>query len=87
MFKLGSVVKWTSGAGGGFKTKMGTIVEVVAIGHRPDRQRFSRLYSGNGCGFGRNHESYVVQVKSRYYWPRVTLLSAAEKSEAAKTIA
>ena len=70
----GDKVKWSSQAQGYKKIKEGTIVQVVPKGERPDRERFLYLYKNAGCGFGRNHESYVVMVKNTPYWPRVNKL-------------
>lgn len=76
MFKLGDEVTWKSQSQGAWLTKTGTIVEVVAINNHPNRERFSCLYTGAGVGFARKHESYVVQVGRRIYWPRVSALQA-----------
>ena len=82
-FHVGDFVTWKSQTGSVTKEKTGRIVQVVPAGQRPDRERFAGLYQGPGCGYGRNHESYVVQVdvgktegKSfRFYWPVSSLLS------------
>jgi hypothetical protein len=71
MFKEGDKVQWTSQANGGVKTKTGVVVQVVEPGKRPDRNRFPALYRDSGVGFGRDHESYVVRVDNKIYWPRV----------------
>ncbi len=72
---LGKTVEWSSQSGGFAKTKSGTVVEVVAVGKYPDRERFADLYRGPGVGTHRKMESYVVAVKTgktaiRHYWPR-----------------
>jgi hypothetical protein len=77
--KIGDKVEWTSQAGSHHKTKTGVIVEVVAPGQRPNRERFETLYRGSGCGWGRKTESYVVNTghparAPKYYWPVQSLL-------------
>ncbi len=66
-FDLGVEVTWTSQAGGHAKTKQGPIVEVVPRRKYPK----SRV---DGCGMSRQHESYVVRVGNKLYWPRVSAL-------------
>lgn len=51
--KEGDSVMWSSQARGRTKTKTGIIAEAVAVGGRPDRNRFPSLYTSSGCGFGR----------------------------------
>lgn len=78
--KLGDKVQWTSSASGGTRTKCGEIVEVVHPGDRPSRE-FADLHR-QGCGYGRDYESYVVRVKQgkterskpRHYWPKAEKL-------------
>lgn len=65
-FKLHQRVRWTSQAGGHYKTKEGMIVFVVPSGIRPDMVR--------EAGLPRNHESYVVSAEGQNYWPRVSAL-------------
>lgn len=85
MFKLDDSVKWSSQAQGGWKTKVGIIVQAVPAGEYPDRDKFPKLYTGAGVGMSRKHESYVVAVDCgktpgssiRHYWPRVSALSNA----------
>ena len=80
--KQGSKVTWTSQAQGYSAMKTGKVVEVVAAGDLPSRDRFESLYKGAGIGMPRKHESYVVSVdvgktpgaSVRYYWPRVSAL-------------
>jgi hypothetical protein len=45
MFKVGDKVKWSDEENGRQKERHGTVVEVVAIRRRPDRNRFPSLYS------------------------------------------
>ncbi len=70
-FGLGDKVIWTSQSAGSEKTKRGVVVLIVHRGGRPS--------SVKNPGRPRDHESYVVEVKSarssRVYWPRVSLLS------------
>lgn len=70
---LGMKVKWVSQANGGWKEKVGTVVEVVDANYPPK--------SPAGSGWMRNHESYIVSVpgktakaKPKLYWPRVSAL-------------
>jgi hypothetical protein len=84
-FNLGDRVKWSSQANGVRKEKTGTVVEVVPIRGRPNRDRFLSLYTGPGVGCGRDHESYVIQIEktgkqcvNKYYWPRVSALNPVE---------
>lgn len=65
-YKVGDPVRWTSNAAGKRKEKRGRVVEVVTSGGIP---------SGiTTPGRGRDHESYVVNVDGRKYWPRVSHL-------------
>jgi len=75
-FQFGQTVEWTSQAQGSTKTKRGHVVQVVAAGQRPNREHFPDLYTSAGCGWGRKHESYVVRVGNRHYWPVVKNLTA-----------
>ena len=79
-FKLGDAVTWTSQSKAYVKTKMGKIVLVVPPDHAskvpwsmPGQQMW------DGLSLPRNHESYVVRVGSKLYWPRVSKLRLAEK--------
>ena len=73
-WKVGDKVKWSSQAQGASLTKIGIVVAVIPKGGRPTGIK--------GCGWGRDHESYVVEVapkagsraKSKAYWPVVSLL-------------
>jgi hypothetical protein len=71
----GTVVEWTSQAGGNTKIKRGPIVGVVPAGEAPDRELFAQLHRGPGCGMPRDHVSYVVKIGSKLYWPRVSALA------------
>jgi hypothetical protein len=48
--------------------------EVTELSKEPDRNRFLQLYTGPGVGAPRNDASYVVKVRGRFYWPRVSAL-------------
>lgn len=74
-FTLGQQVQWTSQSRGSSTTKCGEVVAVVPPGKRPSRSAFPDLYRGAACGLGRNHETYVVRVGHRHYWPRVSGLT------------
>ena len=79
-FNIGDKVKWSSQAQGFRREKQGEVVEVVAAGQRPNRERFDSLFRGSGCGWGRKHESYVVNAghparAPKYYWPVESLLT------------
>lgn len=81
-FKIGDKVTWSSQAQGFRRDKQGEVVEVVAVGQRPNRERFETLYRGSGCGGGRKRESYVVNTAApgrapKYYWPVESLLNPA----------
>jgi hypothetical protein len=55
-FSVGDIVTWKSQAAGSWKTKTGTVVEVVPAFKAP----FSEI---KGFGSSRKHESYIVEVK------------------------
>lgn len=83
-FKVGDKVTWVSQAGGYTKVKSGVVVEVVKPGGRPSREAFESLYTGNGIGAPRMHQSYVVRVPGAtskaagaVYWPRAASLQPA----------
>lgn len=72
-FKVGDMVRWTSGAGGVQKTKAGEVVAVIPE-RRPVtdalnkiRVKFNRQFDGFNP---RMHESYLVLVGDKLYWPR-----------------
>ena len=69
MFQIGDKVTWESQARGHTKEKRGTVAQVVPAGERPSREQFPYLYKSVRCGFGRCHESYVVLVGKKPYWP------------------
>lgn len=61
-FKVGDPVQWKSQAGGYIKSKAGIVAEVVPPMASPRNK-------GDGWGSPRNHESYVVKVGTKLYWP------------------
>jgi hypothetical protein len=79
MFTVGDKVKWADEENGRQRERHGTVVEVVAIRRRPDRNRFPSLYSkSSGFGFARDHESYVVRAETTNYWPTTENLEKDE---------
>lgn len=84
MFSVGNKVRWTSQSQGFVKEKIGVVAEVVPAKYRPDRTRFPKLYKGAGAGSSRDHESYVVIVGTKPYWPRVDNLEKIDDHKASK---
>ena len=86
-FAVGVRVTWTSQAGGVSKAKTGEIVAVVPRGGSISRVKNALIDAGvqyartlDSSGLSRDHESYVVRVGSKMYWPRVSgLLFAPEE--------
>lgn len=78
---IGTAVKWRSQANGGVKEKVGIIVDVLPAGARPSRELFPSLHKHSGCGFGRDHVSYVVMVGKRIYWPRAAALEVDRRCQ------
>ena len=73
-FNMGDKVQWDSQSAGYVKHKEGTVVEVVPAGTHPTIKHVAS-YIGT-----RNHESYVVQVKYKLYWPLVLYLKPTPTS-------
>jgi len=69
--KKGDTVSWISQAQGYVKHKTGVIVRVLAPDERPSPREVK------GAGWGRDHESYIVKVGNKLYWPRVSALERA----------
>jgi hypothetical protein len=71
-FRVGDNVSWKSQSQGNWKTKRGVIYSIVIAGATP----YNYGYKANGgyAGNPRNHESYVVMVGNKTYWPRVSHL-------------
>ena len=89
-FKVGDAVTWTSSAGGGTKTKDGTIVAVIPAGKVAGdwlrKNKFDRSkYAVSSFGWSRNHESYIVSVeqggkaKPKLYHPVAALLKPSKR--------
>lgn len=73
-FKLNDQVRWSSQSAGCTVEKVGTIIEVVAVGAVP-----TKFKPKNGSATPRNHESYVVRAskpngRTLNYWPLVRYL-------------
>ena len=83
-YKVGDKVQWTSQAQGRSKQKKGIVAEVVSGDARPSKSRFPQLYKGCGVGFARGHESYVILVGHKPYWPRVSQLSPTGTKDVAE---
>ena len=73
-FNMGDDVYWYSQAAGHVKHKEGSIVEIVAAGDKPKLMEIEPWVKA------RNHESYVVWVKSKLYWPLVRNLNLSHRS-------
>lgn len=71
IFKLGDRVAWTSSASGKTSRKEGEVVAVVPAGERPPPKGL------RDPGAPRDHESYVVVVGTKRYWPKVDKLERA----------
>ena len=78
--KLGDTVRWRSHSQGSWLEKVGTIAEVIPALSRPDAEKWPSLFTGAGPGASRNHESYIVTVGKRVYWPRVKRLSVVAEA-------
>jgi len=88
--QIGDYVTWTSQSAGTTKTKAGSVVAIVPVGANPDtviagdlwadhRYRgFAYVWTGS-YGLPRNHESYLIAVGRKLYWPRVSLLQPEVK--------
>lgn len=88
---VGSRVKWTSQANGGFTVKRGVVVVVVPEGKSPfaAAHHYVPIPDGYnttslGGGLGRRGESYIVAVGRKLYWPRANQLSMDLEPEPAK---
>lgn len=94
-FSIGNFVKWRSQSGGVWREKEGKIIAIIAAYGDSSYDAYSRqtckqmgllqthsLAPMAFCGPGRDHESYLVEVrdttkprsKPRIYWPRVEYL-------------
>lgn len=74
-FKKGDRVRWSSQAGGVEKTKEGEVVYVLGEGKNIGRSVPVEMFPhGTALYSARRHESYVVKVGSKFYWPLVKYL-------------
>ena len=70
---IGNKVVWKSAARGTWKTKEGFIIDIVKPGQEPDKKYWPHLF-GKYSATTRAHESYIVKVGNRHYWPIVSKL-------------
>jgi hypothetical protein len=85
--KIGSIVQWSSQAGGCWKEKQGKIVAVVPTNTNPIRGGISAQFNEthrstiDSRSLGRPGESYLVEVlalgkgKPALYWPLASKLT------------
>lgn len=75
-FAVGDEVVWESQSSGSIKKKQGTVVAVVPVGGFAQDLIPRELKCSSRLGYGspRAHESYLVAVGKRCYWPRVVHL-------------
>lgn len=71
---IGDKVRWQSQSQGRATIKEGEIIHILTIGQAPPKELFPSLWKGCGPGNGRNHETYIVKVGNKLYWPRVSAL-------------
>jgi hypothetical protein len=77
-FSLGDNVTWTSQAAGSITDKKGMVVAIVQRGndpmkfHRNVMKTYAKSRLALGGGTPRDHESYLVDVDGKLYWPRVS---------------
>jgi hypothetical protein len=80
LFKVGDKVTWSSQANGHRTTKVGTVVDVVPSGERPEWHKraveISSAWSRKNMSGPRKHESYLIVTHNpkRLYWPVVDRL-------------
>jgi len=75
VFDVGDPVTWSSQAGGRTTNKVGNVVAVIPAGGRVlDVCRSLGVEAPRAEYGSRNHVSYLVRVKARLYWPRVSWL-------------
>ena len=74
-FEIGDTVEWESQSGGKIRRKVGTIIKIVpadTVQHMGIDFPEDLLCMFDGMS--RIHESYLVQVGRKIYWPRVKWL-------------
>ena len=72
-FKKRDTVTWTSQASGVKKKKTGKVVTVLPALHTPNDVASVGLRLRDRYGWlGRDHRSYIVDVKGKLYWPLVS---------------
>ena len=71
--KLNDKVTWESQSMGYWRVKTGHIIEVVPPAEMPA----NKITTSSTVVGSRLHESYVVQVGSKTYWPRASNLKRA----------
>ncbi|MCK9569791.1 hypothetical protein M0R72_12680 [Candidatus Pacearchaeota archaeon] len=72
--KVGDAVEWTSQSGGYQTTKRGVVVAIVHPGVDPNNIVSNKFAPLVNPGMSRRHESYLVVVDGKTYWPRVSNL-------------
>jgi hypothetical protein len=90
-FKVDQQVQWQSSSGGSTTTREGKVIRVVDPGQKKVGTLMYRLAQRLGAkneyggGMSRNHQSYIVLVRSekgrakpRLYWPVASKLQAVE---------
>lgn len=76
-FRFGDTVTWESQANAGYTVKVGEVCGIVNAGEKPSRVLYPQLYRPSrsiAYVMPRNHESYIIKVGSKYYWPRAKYL-------------
>ena len=85
--EIGDEVTWGSQAGGYTKEKMGIIVAIVPAGVGVV-DAYPEIRTGGsawGGGISRNHQSYVVKVGKKLYWPLVNHLQRTNRGQELRT--
>lgn len=71
---IGEQVRWTSQSWGYFREKHGTVVAIVPPYRDPRAYIPYGYWMKRGEGANREHESYLIAVGKRVYWPIVKKL-------------
>lgn len=79
-FKKGDMVKWTSKSCSHEYEKRGTVLEIIPEKEAPYLffLKYKKCKWEWGGGRPRDHESYLVLVGNKIYWPRVKHLEKDE---------